>query len=701
MNMDAVLQTFLIECGELLEEMEHALLAVEAAPDKSELVNAIFRAAHTIKGSAGLFGLEHVVSFTHVLESVLDEARGGRLLLADQLVALLLACGDHIGAMVAVVASGRLDADAAISKAGAPLVQALKAYLQPGDFAVVAAIAAAPLSASEPGVWHITVRFGSEVLKNGMDPLSFIRYLDTLGQIVGIVTLDDGLPAAAAMDPECCYLGFHIVFRSSAEHATIEGAFEFVRDDCVLQMVAPGSPIGHYAALLGELAAYADPLGDLLLLCGTMTAAEIDGVLALAAPASASISKPVPAAAAPLAGPARPQPPATTAKTAEHRSIRVDADKLDQLINLVGELITVSASANLIARRAQITELHDCASTLATLVENVRDSALQLRMVKIGATFNRFQRVVHDVAREIGKDIVLQVSGVDTELDKTVVERIGDPLTHLLRNAMDHGIEPAAVRAARGKPAVGVVKLDAYHDSGSIVITVSDDGGGLDRERILAKAIERGLLEPGRVLNDGEIDALIFEPGFSTAAQITNLSGRGVGMDVVKRNINALRGSVGVHSDVGRGTTITVRLPLTLAIIDGFQVGVGPSVFVIPLDMIEECVQFSCEPGHDYTNLRGQVLPLVRLRDLFAIDAAVLRRESIVVVHHAGQRCGIVVDTLIGEFQAVIKPLAKLFNQVACISGSTILGSGDVALIFDVPALFAALASKHSGTGAS
>ncbi|WP_426111390.1 chemotaxis protein CheA [Massilia sp. PWRC2] len=719
MNMDAVLQTFLIECGELLEEMEQALLAVEAAPDKSELVNAIFRAAHTIKGSAGLFGLDHVVSFTHVLESVLDEARGGRLLLADQLVALLLACGDHIGAMVAVVASGRMDADTAISKAGAPLVQALHAYLEPGGSAVVAAIAPAPSGSSQSGVWHITVRFGSEVLKNGMDPLSFIGYLGTLGQIVAIVTLDDGLPQAAAMDPECCYLGFHIVFRSSADVATIEGAFEFVRDDCVLQMVAPGSPVARYAALLGDLAAHADALGDLLLLCGTMTATDIDGVLALqAAPEpvseSESVAEPVAepvaeSAAAPVAGPAdrqpQPQPQgevrATTAKTAEHRSIRVDADKLDQLINLVGELIIVSASAKLIAGRAQIAELHDCASTLATLVENVRDSALQLRMVKIGATFNRFQRVVHDVAREIGKDIVLQVSGVDTELDKTVVERIGDPLTHLLRNAMDHGIEPAAVRAAHGKPAVGVVKLDACHDSGSIVITVSDDGGGLDRERILAKAIERGLVEPGRVLGENEIYALIFEPGFSTAAQITNLSGRGVGMDVVKRNINALRGSVGVHSEAGRGTTITVRLPLTLAIIDGFQVGVGPSVFVIPLDMIEECVQFSCEPGHDYTNLRGQVLPLVRLRDLFAIDAAAVRRESIVVVHHAGQRCGIVVDTLIGEFQAVIKPLAKLFNQVACISGSTILGSGEVALIFDVPALFAQLASQRASAGAS
>ncbi|WP_426192687.1 chemotaxis protein CheA [Massilia sp. DWR3-1-1] len=685
MNLAAALQTFLIECRELLEEMEHALLEVEQASDKTELVNAIFRAAHTIKGSAGLFGLDHVVSFTHVLESVLDEARCGKLVIADQLVALLLSCGDHIGVMVALVADGQLGADDATTRAGAPLVEALRAYLAPAPLAP----ADADTDTSAQASWHIAVRFGPDVLKNGMDPLSFIGYLGTLGEIVGIATLADALPPAADMDPECCYLAYHIAFRSSADLSTIEAVFEFVRDDCTLRILAPTSSVADYRHLLQAHSAHAAPIGALLVRSGALTAQQLaDAVAPPALPEVAALVDTVETA------PGR-TPPGTPPKAQENRSIRVDADKLDHLINLVGELIIVSASANLIARRAQIAELHDCASTLATLVETVRDSALQLRMVKIGATFNRFQRVVHDVSREIGKDIVLQVSGVDTELDKTVVERIADPLTHLLRNAMDHGIESAAVRAAGGKPTTGVVRLDAYHDSGSIVITVSDDGGGLKRDRILEKAIERGLVEAGRVMSDSDIYALIFEPGFSTAEQITNLSGRGVGMDVVKRNISALRGSVGVHSEAGHGTTVTVRLPLTLAIIDGFQVGVGKSVFVIPLDMIEECVEFSCEPGHDYTNLRGQVLPFIRLRELFGVDAGAVRRESIVVIKYASQRCGIVVDTLLGEFQAVIKPLAKLFNQVACISGSTILGSGDVALIVDVPALFAAIASKQ------
>jgi two-component system chemotaxis sensor kinase CheA len=267
------------------------------------------------------------------------------------------------------------------------------------------------------------------------------------------------------------------------------------------------------------------------------------------------------------------------------------------------------------------------------------------------------------------------------------VERIADPLTHLVRNAIDHGIEPADVRMARGKPAKGTVTLNAYHDSGSIVIEVSDDGGGLKRDKILAKAIERGLVEDGRTLTDSEVFGFIFEAGFSTAEKVTNLSGRGVGMDVVKRNITALRGTVGIKSGEGRGTTVTVRLPLTLAIINGFQVTVGKSSFVLPLESIEECVEYSAEEGHDFANLRGAVLPFVRLRDLFGAREPASRRQSIVVVKYAGERAGLVVDALVGEFQTVIKPLGKLFRNVKCVSGSSILGNGEVALILDVPLL--------------
>jgi two-component system chemotaxis sensor kinase CheA len=279
------------------------------------------------------------------------------------------------------------------------------------------------------------------------------------------------------------------------------------------------------------------------------------------------------------------------------------------------------------------------------------------------------------------------VSGEDTELDKTVVEQLGDPLLHLVRNAMDHGIEPAAVRQERGKPEKGTIHLNAYHDSGNIVIQVTDDGGGLKRDKIWAKAIERGLVAADAQLSDSDVYNLIFEPGFSTAEKVTDLSGRGVGMDVVKRNITALRGTVSVSSEPGLSTTVTLRLPLTLAIINGFLVGLGDATYVLPLDVIEECVELSAEPGQDYTNLRGQILPFIRLRELFGVRGPSAQRQNVVVVRHGDTRAGLVVDTLLGEFQTVIKPLSKMFSRVKCINGSSILGSGEVALILDVPTL--------------
>ncbi|TQK07615.1 chemotaxis protein CheA [Herbaspirillum sp. SJZ107] len=669
MNLDQVMHTFIAESRELLEQMENALLAVGrdgADADNEDGINAIFRAAHTIKGSAGMFGLDPLVDFTHVAESVLDKVRDGAVAVGDDLVTLLLACCDHIGTLVDAVEAGTLDGDTRLSAAGAPLVAALQAYLDGPQVQAPAAAAATGAAVAETAPaalqqWTISLRFGADTMRNGMDPLSFIRYLGQLGSITAIATLDERLPGADEFDPESCYLGFEIGFASSADLATIDGVFDFVRDDCEIAIAAQAAP--EAPAPAPEPAPPA-------------TAAAADS--ADAAPARQSQSQ---------------------SQKQEKRSVRVDADKLDRLIDLVGELIIAGASANLVARRTQIAELLECTSTLSGLVEEVRDSALQLRMVKIGATFNRFQRVVHDVSRELGKDIRLQVNGEDAELDKTVVEKIGDPLTHLVRNAMDHGIEPADVRVARGKPAHGTVALNAYHESGSIVIEVSDDGGGLKRERILAKALERGLAEPGRGYSDKEIFGMIFEPGFSTAEQVTNLSGRGVGMDVVKRNILALRGSVDIASSEGAGTTVIVRLPLTLAIINGFQVGVGKSVFVIPMEMVEECIEFreleGQAPGHDYVDLRGSPLPFVRLRERFRIGGAPARRRSIVVVRYGSTRAGLVVDSLLGEFQTVIKPLGKVFAGARFLSGSSILGNGDVALILDMAALLHDVENEH------
>lgn len=652
-------------------------------------------AAHTAQGrrvgvQAG--GLDHIVAFTHATESVLDRVRSGKQPLNDKLIALLLACGDHIRQLIDGVAAGELGGSPELTQAGEPLTAQLKAYAArhaagsaPVEAAAhVARSAGAPLTvpqtdpenvrridARQVGAdhWHISVRFGPDVLRNGMDPLSFIRYMMTLGHISAIATVADALPDAERMDPETCYLGFEIAFKGAINKTQLEQVFEFVKDDCKLFILPPNSLISEYVNLIeAQKGDDAARLGEILIQCGSLTAHELDAAL------NAQADTPTTPIGTLLVNQGSVQPEVVEAAlhkqkqikdtvAAESRSIRVDADKLDQLINLVGELIIAGANVNMVANRANVIELEESASKLTALVEEVRDSALQLRMVKIGATFSRFQRVVHDMSRDLGKDIRLLINGEDTELDKTVVEKIGDPLMHLVRNAIDHGIEPAEVRLARGKPEYGTLRLNAHHDSGAIVITVQDDGGGLKRDRILAKAIERGLVEPGHNLTDAEIYALVFEPGFSTADKVSNLSGRGVGMDVVKRNIAALRGTASMTSEEGLGTTVTIRLPLTLAIIDGFLVGIDKAVYAIPLDMIEECVAYSAEPGHDYTNLRGEVLPFIRLRQLFGVPGEAVRGENIVVLKSNGQRAGLVVDTLLGEFQTVIKPLGRCLRR--------------------------------------
>ncbi len=645
MNLDDALPGFIAESTDLLGEMEAALLDCACGAGDPETINSIFRVAHTIKGSAGLFGLDAIVDFVHVVETALDVVRLGRVSMTEDLVGLLLRCKDHIGALLARVTLAADADDPELDAQGRELHVALKRATGDGESAKPGAAAgntAVTPAVTDAADWRICVRFGPNVLTSGMDPLGFIRYLETFGEILAVTVLEDALPPPADMQPETCYLGFEIDLRTAAGQARIESAFEFVREDCTLSVTAGVRSAAVEAAATTPLNAEDTPKKQ----------SQAGGESGTAA-----------------------------------ATVRVDAAKLDYLITRIGELIIAAAGANLQARRAGNAALEESTSTLSGLVEQVREGALQLRMVKIGGTFSRFQRTVHDVSRELGKEIRLVVRGEDTELDKTVVERIADPLTHLVRNAIDHGIEPADIRVAHGKSAIGTVTLNAYHDSGSIVIEVSDDGGGLKRERILAKAIERGLAEQDRSYTDGEIFGFVFEAGFSTAESITNLSGRGVGMDVVKRNIAALRGSVGIKSAPGNGTTVTVRLPLTLAIINGFQVAVGKSSFVLPLDTIEECVEFVDEAGHDFANLRGGLLPFVRLRDIFGTSEPPARRQSIVVVKHAGERAGLVVDALLGEFQTVIKPLGKLFRSVDCVSGSSILGNGEVALILDVPAL--------------
>jgi len=728
---DEYLQTFVVECKELLEHMEEALLIVEQAEQDPEIINAIFRAAHTIKGSAGMFGLDPVVEFTHAAESVLDRVRSGEVSMNAVLAALFIEAHDHLKELIGHVAEGSHPA-AATDSQGKILIAQLEAYLgetpteQAGNSVSsgeMPVIQTANVEREHSDVvvgtdlWHLSLRFGPEVFRNGMDPFSFVRCLASLGSIEELVTIIDAIPAAAQMDPESCYLGFEISFSSEADKLAIDSLFNFVRSDCFIRILPPRSKASEYQRLIRELPEQEMRLGEILVKCGTLTREELDNILRIQSQHGDEPQRPIgevlveqqmvssPVVEAALAK----QKQVKDNKKSEAQLIRVDAEKLDELINLVGELIIAGAGTNLIARRAGMAELMESTATLSRLVEDVRDSALALRMVQIGGTFNRFTRftrVVRDVSKELGKDIDLVISGGDTELDKTVVEKIGDPLTHLVRNSMDHGIEAAELRLARGKPAKGTLRLNAYHDAGSIVIEVSDDGGGLNKEKILNKAIERGLVAEGANLSDKEIYNLIFEAGFSTADTVSNLSGRGVGMDVVRRNIHALRGTIDLDSVDGQGSTTRIRLPLTLAIIDGFMVGVGNASYVIPLDMVVECVELSAwesgEGGGQYLNLRGEVLPYRRLRDHFDREGDLVQRENVVVVRYGEHKAGLVVDKLMGEFQTVIKPLGKLFNSEKSIGGFTILGSGEVALIVDVPRLMGQIEhEKEAGESVS
>lgn len=713
-EMKAALETFVAESRDLLQDMEELLLGLEHGGDTADAINAIFRVAHTIKGSSGLFGLDHIVHFTHTLESVLDKVRDGDIPISPELIAVLLPCRDHLAVLIDGVAHGLHGESEDTSALGHALQVRLARFLDPeqqtSDKALGSVVHHEQTNASSSGAsvmdrgsWYLSLRFGPDCLRNGMDPLSFIRYLNTLGDIVSIITLTNQLPDMEQMDPETCYLGFDVVLKSSASKESIENVFEFVREDSVIRIVPPNSKIDEYIDIINALPDDHELLGEILIKSGVLTKNELASCLELQTKRQAENSvqesaKKIPIGEilvneemlqAPVLNAAlNKQQQVKESKARERQSIRVDAERLDKLIDLVGELVIAGAGANLRAGKSTDMNLIEATGEVMRLVEEVRDSALQLRMVPIGTTFGRFQRVVRDVSMELGKDILLEISGGDTEVDKSVVEKIGDPLMHLVRNSMDHGIESAEIRLARGKPAQGVLRLHSFHESGSIVIEVSDDGGGLNKAKILAKAIERGLVNENMNLTDKEIYALIFEPGFSTADQVSNLSGRGVGMDVVKRNVTSLRGSIEIDSEMGVGATIRIRLPLTLAIIDGFLVGVGKSSFVIPLDHVIECLELPADnDDQDYMDLRGEVLPFIRLRHLFEIEEPVPRRQNIVVVGYGESKTGLIVDRLMGEFQTVIKPLGKLFSHVRGIGGSTILGSGEVALILSIPAL--------------
>lgn len=691
--------TLVDEARDLLAGMEGALLEIETNGQSDERINAVFRAAHTIKGSAGLFGLTLIERFTQRLENLLDLVRAGSRKIDGELMSLLLRSGDYIARLVDAIENFReaedpdpvlrqalLDELAAYSHITAEL-RAFVPVEKPAE-----KLPAAP--AASEGVFHLSIQLAPNALDEGVCPDDLLRHLRERGELLYVLTRTAGLPARDSFVPQRSYLGFEVGLRAHTTIDALSSAFALAGDAVALRIYPPSANPAERLALLAEVPELRPRLEEKWRRAGL-------AFTPAAAGETETEMAPVPVE---VPSPGAPPPERAKAKQAEEkrpeqRMVKVDAGRLDQLINLVGELVIASEGARTSAASssARREDLLEAMGRVSQLVEHIRDRALNMRMTPIGDVFQRFPRVVRDVAKELNKQIDLEITGAEAELDKSLVERLSDPLLHIVRNAIDHGIEPVRERLAAGKPASGNLRLNAYHESGCIVIEIKDDGRGLDPVRLRKKAIERGLIAEDAALGTSECFQLIFLPGFSTAATVTNLSGRGVGMDVVKRSLEAIRGEIEIESAVGKGTTFRLRLPLTLAIIDGFHVEVAGTTFVIPLDLVVECVDAqSGEGGRRIANLRGEVLPYVRLREVFQLGAGQRLRESLVVVSYGHQRVGLVVDRLLGNSQAVIKPLGQIFRGLHGISSSTILGDGSVALILDIPGLISAANQNYT-----
>jgi two-component system chemotaxis sensor kinase CheA len=707
LDFDSIKERFFEEAQELLIEMESALLAIEDKPNDSEMINSLFRAMHTIKGSSGMFGFNIIVAFTHEAETFLDQVRNGEKYLDNTLISVLLGCKDHTVNLLehCLTASEKELSDELKSIGNELIIQLTGKIVLEGS---------RDLSATEnvlenlnDGVdltdcWLISLVFKIDTFRVGISPLSFIIYMKTIGEIQAILLLTPEMPESEEFNPESCYLEYKIAYKTDIDKQEIEDIFEFASDCCEINILPPNSKIEKYIALLDDLAEDHVPLlGEMLLEIGVLTEADISkavqkqyGLEGGEKPLGEILVEQQVVQHGLVDKALQKQEQVKKKMATESSYIRVDSAKLGHLINLVGELVISGAALNLMVERHGLPDVEDVAETMNSLVSDIRDTALDLRMVPIGETFSRFKRVVRDVSKELNKDILLTITGGETELDKTVVEKINDPLTHLIRNSLDHGIETPEQRIASGKEAKGNIQLNAYHESGLIIIQIIDDGAGLNAEKILTKAINNGLIPEDHNLTEQETYNLIFSAGLSTKDQATDLSGRGVGMDVVKRNIEALRGSVNISSVPGQGTTITIQLPLTLAIIDGFMVEASNERYIIPLSMVEECVELNSKEWEvndvsHYVNLRGEPMPYLRLGDYFSENECINKekRESLVVVRFGQSKAGFVVDELHGEHQTVIKPLGKVFEKLAGLTGATVLGDGNIALILDVQGL--------------
>ena len=648
------IEIFRQEAQELFEDIEQGLLDLAHRPGDRDLVDAVFRGLHTLKGSGAMFGFDALAAFTHHCETAFDRVRKGEVAATSELVGAVLACQDHMRAL----AEGRPASEAA---GEALLAELHRVVAQAGGAAVEASATPAAGTANTTPVssglktWRVTFSLPTDALVNGTRPLPLLDELRELGDCT-VVAVTDNIPDFDALVPTECHLAWDVTLVTKHGREAIEDVFIFVIDDMTLE-IQDVTPV-----------------------------VEVEALVEAAAPAAAATPQAAPPVEAANEGRA--------AKTGGD-TVRVPAERLDEMMDRVGELVIAQSRLKQLAASSSDIALRAVAEEIERLASEMRDTMMVVRMVPIAQLFGRFRRLIHDLARDTGKTIELSTEGEATELDKTVIERLADPLIHLIRNSADHGLETPEQRLAAGKAAAGHIVLAARQSGAEVVITITDDGRGVDRARVRAKAEENGLIQPGQVLSDNELLQLIFAPGFSTAAAITNLSGRGVGMDVVKKTIEGLRGSIEISSTPGHGSVVSLRIPLTLAIIDGLLVRVGASRYVIPLASVEECVELSVEQdvrsaGRSLITLRDQLVPFIRLRQMFRTGLAPDPHQKIVVVSTGQERVGLVVDQILGDHQTVIKPLSPFHADVGAFSGATILGDGGVALILDIGALVAA-----------
>ncbi len=714
---------FFEEAGDHVAVVEEGLLALEQHPEDLDLLNKIFRSAHSIKGTSGMFGFNAVAQFTHKMETLLDLLRNGQKVVTPQIADLLLKSTDCLKTLIDAAKSGLPVDDDTVQRLTIELASASAAGSQPLTqvTAKAATGSSSPSTATSLSVtvprtpyparsFHIVWTPPEWLFQRGLDPLQIFKELADLGTLSQVAVDTSKLPELAAMDPEKCYLSWTMKLETVEDQKVVDAVFEFVREDSVLTIEEvqgkaeveqqASQPVSNSPSAATSDSDDPKPLGEILVESGVVSRETLDHALARQKRVGEILVEQHAATPQQISQALQKQQDnaAHVKKGSETASIRVETDKIDKLINLVGELVITQSMLSDLSTRFEMSQLALLLERVAQLectTREIQERVMGIRMLPIGSAFSRFPRLVRDLSAKAGKKIQLLLSGEETELDKTVIESIGDPLTHLVRNSADHGLELPEERLDNNKPELGTIRLNAFHAGGNICITVEDDGRGLNRDKILAKAIKSGLIGEQDNLTDDQIWPLIFKPGFSTAEKVTDVSGRGVGMDVVKRNIEALSGTVSIKTAPGKGTTFTLKLPLTLAIIEGMMIRVGHETYILPMLSIVESIQPKVENVKtlvgkgEVMNVRGTYHPMIRLYEVFNLtpeykDPA---KAILIILETDGERVAVMVDEILGQQQVVIKSMEQNFRKVEGIAGATILGDGTVGFILDVRGL--------------